>query len=172
MSQTVEQLGEFGLIARLARGLRVRDASVVVGIGDDCAVLRGAEPQKYLLLACDPVVEGVHFLPAAPARWVGWKAMARNISDIAAMGGVPRWAVVSIGLRRDAAVRYVDELYGGLRLAARRFGCVIVGGDTTHVAREQFVVVGGVGEVERKRVVLRSGARVGDAVFVTGLLGG
>jgi len=169
---TVRDIGEFGLIKRLARSLAAPGHSVAVGIGDDCAVLRTADPKKFLLLTCDPVVEGIHFLPGTPPRRVGWKAMARNLSDIAAMGGIPRWAVVSIGLRPDTPVRNVEKLYTGLRDAARRFGCAIVGGDTTHVAREPFVVVTLVGEVERNRVALRSGARVGDIVFVTGKLGG
>lgn len=172
MKQTVQTIGEFGLIARLARRLLTRDPSVVVGLGDDCAVLECADRKNYLLLTCDPVVEAVHFAPQTPPRQVGWKAMARNLSDIAAMGGRPRWAVVSIGLRAHTPVRYVKELYDGLQTAARRFGCAVVGGDTTRVRGPMFVVVTLVGEVERQRVALRSGARVGDAVFVTGRFGG
>jgi thiamine-monophosphate kinase len=118
------------------------------------------------------VVEGVHYRPRDPARRVGWKAMARNLSDIAAMGGVPRWAVVSIGLRRDTRARWVKELYAGLRAAARKFDCQIVGGDTTHVKHEQFVVVALIGEVERSRMTSRGGAMAGDSIFVTGALGG
>jgi thiamine-monophosphate kinase len=127
---------------------------------------------RQLLFTCDPVVEGVHYRPGTPARQVGWKAMARNLSDIAAMGGQPRWAVVSLGLRPRTPVAWVEQLYAGLHAAARRFGCAIVGGDTTHVTKEPFVVVTLLGEVKRARVALRSGARVGDAVFVTGTLGG
>jgi len=169
--KTIRDIGESGLIAQFARQLGPRDPAVVRGIGDDCAVLR-ARRDRYLLYTCDPVIEGVHYLPATPARQVGWKAMARNLSDIAAMGGLPRWAVVSLGLRRDTPVRYVNDLYRGLRAAATPFGCAIVGGDTAHVRREQFVVVTLLGEVEPKRLVLRSGARPGDRVFVTGKLGG
>lgn len=170
--KTVRDIGEFGLIARLRNLLVTKDRSVAVNIGDDCAVLRSGVKGKYLLLTCDPVVEGVHYRPGTPPDRVGWKAMARNLSDIAAMGGLPRWAVVSIGLRPDTPVRNVEQLYAGLRAAAGLFGCAIVGGDTTHVAREPFVVVTLVGEVERRRLVCRSGARAGDAVFVTGKLGG
>ena len=163
---TIRDIGEFGLITQIRRQLRSRH------IGDDCAVLPGTTPGYRLLYTCDPVVEGVHFLPATPARQVGWKAMARNLSDIAAMSGQPRWAVVSLGLRTNTSARYVRELYAGMTAVARRFGCEIVGGDTTHVRREQFVVVTLIGEVERNRLVLRSGAKPGDAVFVTGKLGG
>ena len=169
---TVHDLGEFGLIRELQKAVGSAHESVIVGIGDDCAVLRSDDPHKYLLCTCDPVVEGVHFLSKTPARRVGWKAMARNLSDIAAMGGLPRWAVVSIGLRRHTSVRWVKELYDGLRAAADKFGCTIVGGDTTHVKREQFVAVTLIGEVERSRIALRSGVRVGDSVFVTSTLGG
>lgn len=170
--QAVDDLGEFGLIRQLRGVVGSPGKSVAVGIGDDCAVLRGDNPDKYLLYTCDPVVEGIHYRPADPPRKVGWKAMARNLSDIAAMGGVPRWAVVSIGLRRDADTRWLKQLYAGLQAAAKAFGCEIVGGDTTHVRHEQFVVVALIGEVEKTRITLRSGAKVGDSILVTGALGG
>jgi len=98
--------------------------------------------------------------------------MARNLSDVAAMGGEPRWAVVSIGLRPETPADWVRDLYRGLTAAARRFGCTIVGGDTTQVRTEPFIVVAVLGEVERDRLVRRAGARAGDAVLVTGRLGG
>jgi thiamine-monophosphate kinase len=168
----VSDVGEFGLIRQLCGIVQTSGTSVVRGIGDDCAVLRGDHPRKYLLYTCDPVVEGIHYRPTDPPRKVGWKAMARNLSDIAAMGGVPRWAVVSIGLRRGTDTRWVKQLYAGLQAAAKAFGCQIVGGDTTHVRHEQFVVVALVGEVEKLRITLRSGAKLGDSIFVTGTLGG
>lgn len=154
---TVQDIGEFGLIRQLARQIPLA--------GDDCAVLPGGG-----LLTCDPVIEGVHFLPNTPPRRVGWKAMARNLSDIAAMGGEARYAVVSVGLRPDTPVRWVRELYAGLHAAARRFGCEIAGGDTAHVRREQFVVVTLLGHADRP--VRRNGAKPDDTVFVTGRLGG
>jgi thiamine-monophosphate kinase len=169
---TAKDVGEFGLISQLQKVLDPTDSSVVVGIGDDCAVLHTHNPDTYLLYTCDPVVEGVHYRPGTPARQVGWKAMARNLSDIAAMGGVPRWAVVSIGLRPNTSMQWVKQLYAGLEAAARPFRCQIVGGDTTHVSHEQFVVVALIGEVEKTRITLRSDAKVGDSVFVTGTLGG
>jgi len=163
-SQTVGDLGEFGLIKEICAS--------IPHAGDDCAVLPSADRKKCLLYTCDPVVEGVHFVAATPPRQIGWKAMARNLSDIAAMGGQPRWAVVSIGLRPATSVRWVKEIYAGLHAAARKFNCQIVGGDTTHVKHEQFVVVALIGDVVKSRIALRSGARVGDSVFVTGTLGG
>lgn len=169
---TVHDRGEFGLIRDLQTAIGPARNSIVVGVGDDCAVLRSHSPDKYLLYTCDPVVEGVHYRLRDPARQIGWKAMARNLSDVAAMGGLPRWAVVSIGLRRDTHVRWVKQLYAGLQAAARKFDCQIVGGDTTHVKHEQFVVVALVGEVEKARLALRSRAKVGDSMLVTGTLGG
>ena len=169
---SVHDLGEFGLIRELQGVLGKARDSVILGIGDDCAVLRSGNPDKYLLYTCDPVVEGVHYRRRDHPRQIGWKAMARNLSDIAAMGGLPLWAVVSVGLRPNTDARWVKELYRGLTAAARKFGCQIVGGDTTHVKHEQFVVVALIGEVERARLARRSGARVGDSVFVTGALGG
>src|SRR5262249_3921163 len=147
-TQSVRGPGEFGLIREIKRVVGKPSGSVIEGVGDDCAVLRFDDAKKYLLYTCDPVVEGIHYRPGDPARKIGWKAMARNLSDIAAMGGQPLWAVVSIGLRRNTPVSWVKNLYTGLNSAAREFGCQIVGGDTTHVSHEQFVVVALVGEVE------------------------
>ena len=167
--QTVRTLGETRLIARLRQRVR-RRSSVLVGIGDDAAVLRG--PGGRLLLASDMIVEGVHFLRRlVPARWIGWKALAANVSDIAAMGGVPLWAVVSLGLPPATSVRFVDALYAGLERCARHFGVTIVGGDTVR-APQVVVDVALLGTVHPERLTLRSGARVGDLLFVTGRLGG
>ncbi|HTS18956.1 MAG TPA: thiamine-phosphate kinase [Verrucomicrobiae bacterium] len=171
-SRSVRERGEFGLIRELHRLIGSPDQSVAVGIGDDCAVLRSRDPRHYYLYTCDPVVESVHYRRSDPPRQVGWKVMARNLSDIAAMGGMPRWAVVSIGIRGGTDVRWVKQLYAGLRAAATEFGCQIVGGDTTHVPHEQFVVVALIGEVEKSRLALRGGARRGDSIMVTGTLGG
>lgn len=168
------------MITRLAKKLP-RGPSVIVGVGDDCAVLRSRDPQSYLLFKTDPVIEGTHFvfrskkkskIPAATPFQVGWKAMARNLSDIAAMGGLPKWALVSLGLPAKTNVKVVDEIYRGLNACASRFGAVIVGGDTSQTSDNLFVVVSLIGEVERKFLKLRSAARAGQMVFVTGTLGG
>ena len=154
--KTIHDIGEFGLIRQLQKN--------IPRAGDDCAVLPDGG-----LLTCDPVIEGIHYATATSAYRVGWKAMARNLSDIAAMAGEPRYAVVSLGLRKNTSVRYVTELYRGLRAVAGKFGCEIVGGDTAHVTGPQFIVVTLLGHAEHP--ILRSGAKPGDAVFVTGKLG-
>ena len=166
----IQTVGEVGLIERMRRRLH-RGRSVVVGIGDDAAVLSGTGAQRWLL-ASDMLVEGVHFRRnLVSPDGIGWKALACNISDIAAMGGLPRWAVVSLGLPAETAVAFVDGLYRGLARCARRFGMSIVGGDTVR-APCVVVNVAIVGAVNHRHVVLRSGARVGDLLFVTGRLGG
>ncbi len=169
-ARSIRGLGEVRLIARMARRLRSH-ATVRVGIGDDAAALQ-APGNGLLLLASDMLVEGVHFRRRQlPAAWIGWKALAVNISDIAAMGGVPHWAVVSLGLPPATPIRFVDGLYAGLERCARRFNMAIVGGDTVR-APQVILDVAIVGSVRPDHLMRRSGARVGDALFVTGRLGG
>ena len=186
---SIRALGEVGLIARFARGLR-RPPSVRVGIGDDAAVLSLPAPPhallrkakqrgqagdsggSLLLFASDMIVEGVHFRRRrVPAPRIGWKALAVNVSDIAAMGGVPRWAVVSLGLPPSTPIRFIDGLYAGLARCARRYGMAIVGGDTVR-APKVVIDVAILGTVQPRHLALRSGARVGDILYVTGRLGG
>ncbi|MDI6710097.1 MAG: thiamine-phosphate kinase [Thermoanaerobacterales bacterium] len=164
------EIGEEGLIKRWARGLRL-SAGVVRGVGDDAAVLCAPEGE-LLLFTTDMLVEGVHFTPAlVPYRDLGYKALAVNVSDIAAMGGTPRWAVVSLGLPPGAAVEDLDAFYAGLSEAAEAFGVSIVGGDTVRSPRDLVVNVALLGGAAPDRVLYRSGARPGDAVFVTGSIG-
>ena len=167
---SVHAIGEVSLIARMRRHLG-RASSVIAGIGDDAAVLRTPAGRR-LLFASDMLVEGVHFRRRlVPAPWIGWKALACNVSDIAAMGGVPWWAVVSLGIPPATSVRFVDGLYAGLERCARRFHLSVVGGDTVR-APQVVVDVAILGTVEPKYLTLRSGAQAGDVLFVTGRLGG
>jgi len=157
--------GEFAFLERLRRALPEPPAGQV-GVGDDAAVLDGG-----LLFATDVLTEGVHFdLRWSTAADVGWKALAVNLSDVAAMGGVPRAAVCAVVLaagRKGEA----DELAAGLMAAAAELGCPLVGGDTT-VGPGLTVSVAVIGDSPAGGAVLRSGARPGDHVFVTGPLGG
>ena len=165
----ISKIGENGLIRRIAKRVR-NDRTVLKGIGDDCAVLKFSE-SKDLLLASDMLVEGVHFLKSAPPEAIGWKALAVNISDVAAIGGVPRHAVLSLGLPRGTAVAFVDRLYEGLNRCARRFKVNLVGGDTVRSSKV-VIDVAILGEVESGRWVSRAGAKAGDSLLVTGRLGG
>ena len=167
----LRSLGETGLIRRIARKIRT-GPGVIKGIGDDCAVLKG-NGNKVQLFASDMLLEGVHFTRTAPAEAIGWKALAVNVSDLAAMGGgtLPRQAVVSLGLPASTPVSFVDGLYRGLRRCAKTYGVDLVGGDMTR-APVVVVDVAILGAARKREVVYRSGARAGDLLLVTGRLGG
>jgi len=163
--------GEDRLVSELVRGLG-QGAEVRVGPGDDCAVIGGARAARWRLLKMDVVVEGIHFRREDDPRSVGWKALCRALSDIAAMGGVPSHALVTLAVSADEQVARVKALYAGLRRAARRFGVSIVGGETSRSPGPLFLDVALDGWVERKRCVLRSGGHPDDVLYVTGRLGG
>ncbi|MCC7517645.1 MAG: thiamine-monophosphate kinase [Verrucomicrobiae bacterium] len=167
----LSEIGEFGWIRRIARGRRA-GRGVVLGIGDDAAVVRPSGGKKRLLITCDPVIEGVHFDSTATDEQIGWKAMMRNVSDLAAMGGEPRWALVSAALPRDFPLRRALAIQRGLDRAARRFGVTIVGGDTARRRGALQITVTALGEAPAREVTTRAGARPGHALFVTGSLGG
>ena len=168
MLTKLSQIGEFGLID-LLKEYRGSRAGVIKGIGDDTAVVP-LDAKRYLLLTTDMLMEGVHFKRTAPARAIGRKALACSISDIAAMGGLPRYAVVSLGVPGNLPWAFVRDVYKGMDALARQFGVAIVGGDT--IKSEKIVInVALTGEVSKKDVVYRRGAREGDQIFVTGPLG-
>ena len=143
-----------------------------MGIGDDAAAVLPSGKNKLALLTCDPVMEGIHFDSSATPFQIGWKAMARNLSDIAAMGGVPLHALAAVSLPRRMTVSKALGIYRGLAAAARKYGVSIVGGDTSRSPGGIYVVVMMMGEVARHEIVTRSGAGMGDFVCVTGALGG
>ena len=163
--------GEDRLVAALTQGLPT-DANVLVGAGDDCAVVGRPRDARWQLLKTDAVVEGVHFLAAEDPQRVGWKALCRAISDIAAMGGTPAHALITLAAPAKTSVARVQALYAGLRKAARKFGVAIVGGETSRSPGPLFLSITLTGWVERKYCVLRSGGRPGDILYVTGRLGG
>lgn len=146
---------------------------VLVGVGDDCAVLDSAARGFYDLLKTDAVVAGVHFSNDDDPVLVGRKALCRAVSDIAAMGGMPLAAVVTVALPKEADFSVVEEWYRGLTSAARDYGVQLVGGETTSTLQgDALLSVAMTGRVEQERCVLRSGAWVGDVIVVTGRLGG
>ncbi|MEI8233686.1 MAG: thiamine-phosphate kinase [Verrucomicrobiota bacterium] len=167
----LSRLGEDALVARWTRN-PPRNAALRVGPGDDCAVVGGPRDALWTLLKTDAVVEGVHFTPDADFARVGWKALARAVSDIAAMGGLPEHALVTVAFPPTLEVAKADALYAGLRRCARKFGISLAGGETTRSPGPVFVSVALSGRVERARCVLRSGGKPGDVLFVTGRLGG
>jgi thiamine-monophosphate kinase len=164
-------MNEFALIQRLTRSLPT-NPSVVVGAGDDCAVLDDGLPDRLLLFKTDAVVEGIHFASDAPPEKIGHKALGRCLSDIAAMAGTPTAALITLGLPRDFKPEVVEAIYAGMNALARRHQVAIVGGETTRSPERIFISVALLGWVPRGKGVLRSGAEAGDAIFVTGELGG
>jgi thiamine-monophosphate kinase len=164
-------MNEFELIARLTKSLPA-NRSVVTGAGDDCAVLDFRVPEKLILFKTDAVVEGVHFTKNTPPDKIGRKALARCLSDIAAMAGTPVAALVTLGLPEKFEPEFVAQIYDGLNALAEKSGVAIVGGETTTNPGRIFISIALLGTVPRGKQILRSGARVGDVIFVTGELGG
>jgi len=164
--------GEFELINDISKLIGKNSKSVVKGIGDDCAVIdTGAK--RYLLAATDTIVESVHFdLGDYSFFDVGWKALAVNLSDIAAMGGVPKYALVSLGLTKKTKPRDVSAIYKGMRQLAKKYSVDIVGGDIVRSPEKLSVTVSILGEADKKKVLYRSGAKVGNLIMVTGQFGG
>ena len=163
------ELSEDELIAAIRRVLSGAGPEVIVGPGDDAAVL--AAPSGQLVLTADALIEGVHFdLGFTSPRDLGYKAVVVNVSDIAAMGASPRAALVTLALSRQLEAAWVMELYGGMREAADEHALWIVGGDLTR-ADQVAISVTVAGDVAPGRAVTRSGARPGDVVAVTGALG-
>ncbi len=166
----ISQLGEFGLIDRLVKGIEPKNPSTIAGIGDDCAIL--SYPDTEVLVSTDLLLEGVHFdLTYVPLKHLGYKAVAVNLSDIYAMGGMPRQITVSLGVSARFAVEHLEDLYSGMRLACERYGVDLVGGDTTASKQGLVISITAIGDVEKGKAVRRSGAKETDIICVSGNLG-
>jgi len=170
-ADSLASLGETSLLRLLTGKWKPDQTRVMTGVGDDCAVLRGQGKSHFLVFKTDAVVEGVHFSPQAQPGQIGHKALARALSDLAAMGARPLAAVITLGVPADESVRRLRAIYRGLERTAKRHGVNLVGGETTRT-RQLFLNVALLGECRGYRPVLRSGARAGDLLFVTGRLGG
>jgi thiamine-monophosphate kinase len=164
-------MNEFELIARLTKSLPTSQY-VVIGAGDDCAVLDFGVPDKWLLFKTDAMVEGIHFSKDTPPGKIGHKALARCLSDFAAMAGTPTAALVTIALPQNFDVNFIEAIYGGMNALAQKLGVAIVGGETTTNPERILISIALLGFAPRGKAVLRSGAKTGDAIFVTGELGG
>jgi thiamine-monophosphate kinase len=155
-------------LCRLRRG---RTPGLALGIGDDAALVRVGRGRE-LILTTDLSIEGVHFLRRLhPPRSVGHRALARALSDVAAMGGAPRFALISLALSKWTTRKWVEDFYAGVRALASRTGVTIIGGDTALVAGQAFADIVVAGEIPRGAALRRSGARPGDRIFVSGRLG-
>jgi thiamine-monophosphate kinase len=161
--------GEFALIRRVT-GASYNDAAIIKGVGDDCAVL-DYKGDNYLIVTTDMMVEGSHF----SLKWfspyqIGKKLMEVNVSDIVAMGGSPRYALISLALKRDTQVEFMDNFYRGLYESAGKHSVALIGGDTTS-GNEMAVNLTLIGDADKNIVRYRSGAVPGDIICVTGSLG-
>lgn len=165
-------LTERGLIARIRAEAAGQAADLVQGIGDDCAVFRQAGGERVSLVTTDTLVEGVHF----DCRWhsphlLGRKAVAVNMSDIAAMGGIPRFVLLSLAAPPQTEPAWLDALLAGFLAAVREYGALLIGGDTVKSGHELVLSVTVLGEAAANQVCYRAGAQIGDAVLVSGPLG-
>ncbi|MCB2220303.1 MAG: thiamine-phosphate kinase [Bacteroidetes bacterium] len=166
----LSEIGEFGLIDVLTKGIKLQNKSSVRGIGDDCAVLN-YENQKVLVTK-DLLIESVHFdLTYMPLKHLGYKAAVVNISDIIAMNGSPKQMIIGIGASNRFSVEALEEVYSGIFLACKNYGVDLVGGDTVSSQSGLVISVTCIGEAEESDIVYRDTAKKGDLVFVSGNLG-
>lgn len=167
----ISQLGEFGLIDRLTREFPLKNESSHLGVGDDAAIIR-PENDKELLVTTDLLLEGIHFdVRYVPLKHLGYKAAIVNFSDIYAMNGTPRQITVSLGVSSRFTIQHLEEIYGGIRLACETYGVDLVGGDTSASVTGLVISITCIGDVEKGKVVKRSGAKPTDLICVSGDLG-
>ncbi|MBR9997405.1 MAG: thiamine-phosphate kinase [Cyclobacteriaceae bacterium] len=166
----ISTIGEFGLIERIKSGVKTIHASTVLGIDDDAAII--ATGTTYTLLSTDMLLEGIHFdLSYMPLQHLGYKSISVNVSDIAAMNGIPRQVTVNLGLSNRFSVEAVDAFYDGIFRACREYKVDLIGGDTTASSSGLVISVSILGEVEKEKVVRRKTAKLNDIICVTGDLG-
>jgi thiamine-monophosphate kinase len=164
-------MNEFDLIALLTRSVPT-NSTVLTGPGDDCAVLDIGLPDRSLLFKTDAIVEGIHFSSKVAPEKIGHKALARCLSDVAAMGGTPTAALITLALPGEFDPGHVISIYDGINRLARKYDVAIVGGETTSNPERILISIALIGFVPRGKALLRSGAKPEDAIFVTGELGG
>ena len=166
----ISQLGEFGLISHLTDSIKIKNASTLRGVGDDCAVLH--YPDSEMLVTTDMLMEGIHFdLTYMDLQHLGYKSAMVNISDIFAMNGTPRQMTVSIALSKRFKVEDMDMFYSGLRMACDKWGVDIVGGDTTSSYTGLAISITCIGEARKEDIIYRDGAKDTDLICVSGDLG-
>jgi thiamine-monophosphate kinase len=166
----IATLGEFGLISHLTDGIKLQNESTLKGVGDDAAILDYKE--KQVLVTTDLLLEGIHFdLTYTPLKHLGYKSAVVNFSDIYAMNGQPKQITVSLGISKRFSVEDIDEIYAGIRLASEIYGVDIVGGDISASLTGLCISITCIGEGEKGKVVLRSGAKDTDLICVSGDLG-
>lgn len=168
---SLAELGEFGLIKRFGKDIKIKNSSTVKGIGDDAAVLNYTD--KQTIISTDILVEGVHFdLSYVPLKHLGYKSVVVNLSDVYAMNAVPKQITVTIAISNRFTLEAVDELFKGIKLACENYGIDLIGGDTSSSYTGLIISITAVGEGEKEKLVYRSGAKPNDLICVSGDLGG
>jgi len=166
----ISEIGEFGLIERLKGNFQPQNASSIKGIGDDAAVIELGD--RLMLVTTDMLMEGIHFdLSYVPLQHLGYKAVAVNVSDIAAMNGTPKQITIGLGMSNRFSVEAIEALYEGIKFACEDYKVDLVGGDTTASSSGLVISITAIGEVDKDKVVYRNGAKENDIVCVTGDLG-
>lgn len=163
----LSQIGELSLIKNIRQQFKKKSKSVIVGIGDDAAVIRPAD--KDLLVTTDMMVEGVHFDPTFITPYqLGFKIVSVNVSDIYAMGGRPEYVLLNIAVNKDTTMTFVDRLFDGVKSAINLYNIILIGGDlsSTNIMTLSATLIG-----YAKKCITRSGASIGDKIYVTGNLG-
>lgn len=166
----ISDFGEFALIDHLTKNVVLKNSSTIKGIGDDAAVIK--QGNKYQLISTDLLIEGVHFdLSYTPLRHLGYKLVSVNVSDICAMNGHPKQITIGLAVSNRFSVESLEELYKGVKFACEDYNVDLVGGDTTSSTSGLMISVSILGEVEKKKITYRSGAKINDLVVCTGDLG-
>jgi thiamine-monophosphate kinase len=167
----LKEIGEFGFIKKISRGCLIRPDNIIKAIGDDAAAFATA-PDQLSLITTDLLVERIHFLRDAISGFdLGYKSLAVNLSDIAAMGGTAREAFVSIAIPNDCQLDYLEAVYSGIKDLATEFDVNVLGGDTTRSKKDLIINIVVQGIVSKEELLCRDAARPGDVIFSTGFLG-
>lgn len=168
----ISELGEFGLIEHLTKGIKLRQKSTVKGIGDDAAVISG-DSKLQKIITTDLLVEGVHFdLSYMPLKHLGYKAVIVNLSDVYAMNAQPKQITVSIAVSNRFPVEALEELYDGIKTACKIYNVDLVGGDTTSSTSGLILSITAIGEAKKEDIVYRTGAKENDLLVISGDIGG
>jgi thiamine-monophosphate kinase len=166
----IASLGEFGLIEHLTKNIEIQNASTVLGVGDDAAVIDHLG--KQTVITTDLLLEDIHFdLSYTPMKHLGYKSIVVNVSDVYAMNATPTQVTVSIALSNRISLEAIDEFYEGVYAACEKYGVDLIGGDTTSSLKGFIISVTAIGEVNENKIVKRNGAKVGDLICVSGYLG-
>jgi thiamine-monophosphate kinase len=167
----IQKIGEFGLISRFQSLLTHNSPQTILGIGDDCAVFN-SDKNRYQVISTDALVEGVHFdLKTHSPKILAQKSLAVNLSDIAAMGAEPKFALISLAIPQSVPIKFLDQFYKSLDQVSNEFNMEIMGGDTVSSPKHLFINIVIFGEVNRNRLFTRKGAKPGDKIYTTGSLG-